>query len=548
MRKSILSWFMFVVGMTCLHAQDQVSLSVVFTDSPFNLRFRLTITNNNPGGSGWAIDQTHILFPTGGVLQNVQAPANWVATGDVPWDAIPRNLRYQTSNVAARIDPGESLSFEFSTSVPTQVNDLYIQYRVRNGATLLDYAQRSDVTPRTNLSSDGLIVQEVQVAAATAPNPPPGPGGGRVLQFNYDFDRPVTRSQIRTRDEQGNTRDFTRYPIDNLTTLPHFFLGDVSREVSATGSPPRNYWTSCLEAAQWCSSGVNLSELRWVNGPFVEPEATFGWRFSPSYPDSGAGPRQVRFQLTNLSQEFPLFVNQLRFHLRGARALQCGADVNTWTSRFPSDFVANNFVLNPRQTREFFLTIPAGTPPKRFFYGFLEMRVPSDPSDQPTRAYFVQEELNSLPLASGIVRAPVPDVNLARLIHITASNPDTGESFIFEANSNALGRWRVPFSVDLLDIPGLYRPIWTVKVKPRGALQMAFPQTLLVGGDTLDPYLRQMMILGDINEDNVIDDLDLLQMLIEFGLAGVPSDLDGNGVADDRDLMHVLFNFGRTGD
>ncbi len=59
-----------------------------------------------------------------------------------------------------------------------------------------------------------------------------------------------------------------------------------------------------------------------------------------------------------------------------------------------------------------------------------------------------------------------------------------------------------------------------------------------------------MLVPGDINGDNIIDDADLLQVLFAFGQGGLnlPEDLNGDGTVDDADLLLVLFNFGRTGE
>jgi len=66
------------------------------------------------------------------------------------------------------------------------------------------------------------------------------------------------------------------------------------------------------------------------------------------------------------------------------------------------------------------------------------------------------------------------------------------------------------------------------------------------GGDTLDPYLRMRLILGDVNGDDCIDDADLLAVLFAFGQTGtnLPEDVNMDGVVDDADLLLVLFNFG----
>ncbi|MCS7190539.1 MAG: pre-peptidase C-terminal domain-containing protein, partial [Fimbriimonadales bacterium] len=56
------------------------------------------------------------------------------------------------------------------------------------------------------------------------------------------------------------------------------------------------------------------------------------------------------------------------------------------------------------------------------------------------------------------------------------------------------------------------------------------------------------LINGDLNQDNVIDDADLLLVLFNFGSNNAQVDLNGDGVVDDADLLTVLFNFGRVGD
>lgn len=65
------------------------------------------------------------------------------------------------------------------------------------------------------------------------------------------------------------------------------------------------------------------------------------------------------------------------------------------------------------------------------------------------------------------------------------------------------------------------------------------------GGDPLDPYLRMRLTLGDVNNDDCIDDADLLALLFAFGQTGNrPEHLKGDGVVEDADLLLVLFDFG----
>jgi hypothetical protein len=54
--------------------------------------------------------------------------------------------------------------------------------------------------------------------------------------------------------------------------------------------------------------------------------------------------------------------------------------------------------------------------------------------------------------------------------------------------------------------------------------------------------------LGDLNNDDVIDDADLLMVLFAFGSSDPESDVNGDGIVDDADLLIILFNFGAVGE
>jgi len=58
----------------------------------------------------------------------------------------------------------------------------------------------------------------------------------------------------------------------------------------------------------------------------------------------------------------------------------------------------------------------------------------------------------------------------------------------------------------------------------------------------------QFPVAGDVNNDDVIDDADLLQILFAFGSSDSDADVNGDGVVDDADLLMVLFNFGASGE
>lgn len=70
-----------------------------------------------------------------------------------------------------------------------------------------------------------------------------------------------------------------------------------------------------------------------------------------------------------------------------------------------------------------------------------------------------------------------------------------------------------------------------------------------IAPDTQELPDRQLLIHGDTNNDDRIDDADLLILLEEFGKdnSNAP-DLNGDGIVDDNDLMSVLFNFGAQGE
>lgn len=52
---------------------------------------------------------------------------------------------------------------------------------------------------------------------------------------------------------------------------------------------------------------------------------------------------------------------------------------------------------------------------------------------------------------------------------------------------------------------------------------------------------------GDVNNDNIIDDTDLLEVLFNFGAenCGCPADINCDGIVDDTDVLIVLFRFGQ---
>ncbi len=58
--------------------------------------------------------------------------------------------------------------------------------------------------------------------------------------------------------------------------------------------------------------------------------------------------------------------------------------------------------------------------------------------------------------------------------------------------------------------------------------------------------LARIPLVGDINDDGCVDDVDLLAILFAFGNSGsdLPEDVNKDGIVNDGDLLIVIFNFG----
>ena len=60
----------------------------------------------------------------------------------------------------------------------------------------------------------------------------------------------------------------------------------------------------------------------------------------------------------------------------------------------------------------------------------------------------------------------------------------------------------------------------------------------------------QSSVVGDINGDCVVNVLDLIDLLLCFGLPAVPAceseDVNGDGTVNVLDLIDLLLNFGQT--
>lgn len=94
-------------------------------------------------------------------------------------------------------------------------------------------------------------------------------------------------------------------------------------------------------------------------------------------------------------------------------------------------------------------------------------------------------------------------------------------------------------------VPNLPSGTYKVRIKAQGWLAR------LTDGITvpnLIPVVFQSDAPGDVNNDNIVNDGDLLAVLFAFGNPGGPEDLNRDGAVNDADLLLVLFNFGAVGD
>jgi len=105
------------------------------------------------------------------------------------------------------------------------------------------------------------------------------------------------------------------------------------------------------------------------------------------------------------------------------------------------------------------------------------------------------------------------------------------------------GNMNSGFTYSIAVTPGLYSQLRITA--PRCLARNIPGLRRLLGTTTLDFSLT----LGDVNGDNTINDLDLLEVLFNFGASTTaPVDLNGDGTVNDLDLLIVLFNFGAQGD
>ncbi|GIV11718.1 MAG: hypothetical protein KatS3mg020_1209 [Fimbriimonadales bacterium] len=257
--------------------------------------------------------------------------------------------------------------------------------------------------------------------------------------------------------------------------------------------------------------------------------------FTPSVRQSD-GSRAVKVTIRNTSSSS--LEGEFWLYTQGNQLLE-GATLRQWRTRFQPS-LQRPIRLDPRTEITIPFVIPAGTPTSRFFYGELELR---QSGVDATRIYFAHQEADAPALIGYMSTA-----GANRPVQVQILNPNSGVGATKALQADAQGVWRVILEEGdepLIADSEFYAPTWQVRVKPQGALSRTFTNVLLPGGDTLDPYLRMQLVLGDVNGDDCIDDADLLQVLFQFGESGESlADLNLDGVVDDADLLLVLFNFG----
>lgn len=526
--------FLLVVGLSLAFAQQNVQITLTLIN-PALPEYEMQVVNQNASGSGWSVDQLHVLYGTAGILQSTSVPSGWTAMWDVPWDAIPYNLRFEANTPADRIAPGGARTFRFKMTTQTPVEDFYIQFRVVNGTDSKEYAERVKVLSVLSVPADA-----PKTGMAITPSPGGGLQGALQLHYEAPYRVPATVFQLTAFDSSGQERDQFVYPEAPMRQPPHlehYFMGIVPRQIDAEGAGINEPWVLCASGAEWNGGAFGFANLRWERENIAFPRPSLCWQFSPSVrlPD---GSRLVQLRLTNCGSQ--QISGLLAVYLHGGRLLACGNELAGWLQNFSPDF-QTEATLAPNTSREWLLTIPADTPPLRYFYGAF---LASLPDGTPTEFYFAHQEVERPLLVGHIDGAPT------RLpVQIQLTSQQTGLLVGFMTRTNAQSVWQATPDLAawtaLYSDPAIYQPLWQVRVKPRGAISQTFTEVLVPGGDTLDPYLRMALILGDVNGDDCIDDADLLAILFAFGQTGDrPEDLNQDGVVDDADLLLVLFNFG----
>ncbi len=531
--KGLLSGMALFVVWGLAFPQQNVSLTVSLVN-PAIPEYELQAVNNN--ASGWAVDQLHVLYTTPGVLQSTSVPASWVGIWDVPWDAVPFSLRFETSSASDRILPGGgSKTFRFKMNTKTPVADFYVQFRVVQGTESKEYVKRVKIPQPLDVPRDGIQIQQVGVLTpdiSGAPQP--------ILRFSALFPIPTLSYEISTLDSVDTLRDSIKYPPTPIPPPPHlehFFTGTEDRSIATGTITSGSYWTIQSKSAQWMGGTVSISGIRWEHASDLIHRPSACWQFFPSL-RTAEGERIVHFRISNCGNVD--ISGNLLIYLRGERLLRFGEELANWPRQFTPDY-SFPLTIQTGGSKQFVIILPANVPPHRFFYGALDVQVGN--SRAPTTIRFANQEVEA-PILIGFLDS----FGEGRPVEVQVRNPNTNLARTFSTTADGNGVWRVYLNSatgpDFFNDGGFYQPVWEVRVKPAGALSTTFQEVLIPGGDTIDPYLRMQVVLGDVNGDDCIDDADLLTVLFNFGTDNPYADLNRDGVVDDADLLIVLFNFG----
>ena len=123
------------------------------------------------------------------------------------------------------------------------------------------------------------------------------------------------------------------------------------------------------------------------------------------------------------------------------------------------------------------------------------------------------------------------------LIHKIRAMPNSPYRFIFIDNYNQVWSYSKLGLIDLLD--GINSD---VDFSPNGEYACASTLSLPQG-----TYLNRIAMAGDCNGDFIVDDIDFLLVIGNFGNISSIGDCNGDGVVDDLDFLLVISNFGDTG-
>jgi len=167
--------------------------------------------------------------------------------------------------------------------------------------------------------------------------------------------------------------------------------------------------------------------------------------------------------------------------------------------------------------------------------------------------------------ARDINRNPIPDMQDVYRIYLRAGNPN----YLY-GGVNAPGYRGDLYPLNLtLHLRQGDRTVQTVSLPPAVDALHAYMASFEASGRytvvaKLEKHLSRRVdnlnlsgaigvnwefpIGGDVNDDDIINDADLLAVLFAFGSNDFWADADGDGVVNDADLLMVLFNFGAVGE